>query len=156
MGRPFVWPDENLWGGKSLICLDVLRSTSQSFKWLLIQKGAPSPSGNLHAQAHNNFDWTECSRQSGALVKGNQITSGSHKKTKNKNKSREALRRFPYRKHGKLITKDLMQSLKQNAPIKYIINCFQIWNRHVFIKRNNKNHTSHGRCGSACGVTLHF
>lgn len=31
-----------------------------------------------------------------------------------------------------------MQSLKQNAPIKYIINCFQIWNRHVFIKCKNK------------------
>lgn len=35
--------------------------------------------------------------------------------------------------------KDLLQSLKQNASIKYRIYCFQVWNIHdVFIKRINK------------------
>lgn len=52
--------------------------------------------------------------------------------------------------------KDLLQSLKQNASIKYILYCFQVLNKthDVFIKCNNKNQTSRGRWWRACGAKM--
>lgn len=89
-----------------------------------------TPKKNLHF-------WACCEKSHGINQLGAQALQPNHIRSHHDQEKHiiDSLIENMWKAHYQ---KDLLQSLKQNASIKYIIYGSQVWNRHVFIKCTNK------------------
>lgn len=92
---------------------------------------------HVHSPKKNLHFWACCEKSHGINQLGAQALQPNHIRSHHDQEKHiiDSLIENMWKAHYQ---KDLLQSLKQNASIKYIIYCSQVWNRHVFIKCTNK------------------